>query len=94
MKKSLDKFKTLSTKGIFDPIPLLMEVQFDLVPRKNGAWLMCINYKALNNIPVMNQYPLPRIYDFLDYLKDAKFFTKLDLKSKYHQIPIESLDVW
>ena len=55
---------------------------------------MCINYRSLNKILVKNKYPLPRIDKLTDYLKNAKFFMKLDLKSRYHQIPIESTDVW
>ena len=55
---------------------------------------MCIDYEALNNILVKNKYPLPRINELIDYLKGSKFFTKLDLKSEYHQILIESTDVW
>ena len=43
---------------------------------------------------VKNKYPLPRIDELIDNMKGAKFFTKLDLKSGYHQIPIESIDVW
>ena len=55
---------------------------------------MCINYRALNKISVKNIYPLPWIDELIGNLKGAKFFTKLDLKSRYHQIPIESTDVW
>ena len=55
---------------------------------------MCIDYRALNKISVKNKYTLPRIDELIDNLKGAKFFTKLDLKSGYHQIPIESIDVW
>ena len=55
---------------------------------------MCINYRALNKILVKNRYPLPWIDEIIDNLKGAKSFTKLDLKLGYHQIPIESTDVW
>ena len=55
---------------------------------------MCIDYQALNKISVKNKYPLPWIDELIDNLKGAKFFTILDLKSGYHQIPIESTDVW
>ncbi|XP_020080879.1 uncharacterized protein LOC109704544 [Ananas comosus] len=48
-----------------------------LVPKKDGGWRMCIDYRAW--------YPLPRIDDLLDQLKHARYFTKLDLKSSYHQ---------
>ena len=54
---------------------------------------MCIEYLALNKILVKNRYPLPRIDELIDILKGDKFFTKLDLKLGYHQIPLESTDV-
>ena len=54
---------------------------------------MCIDYQALNKILVKNRYPLPRIDELIDSLKGAKFFTKLDLKSRYCQITIEPIDV-
>ena len=54
---------------------------------------MCIGYQDLNEILVKNIYPLPRIDELIDNMKGAKFFTKPDLKSGYHQIPIESTNV-
>jgi hypothetical protein len=65
-----------------------------LVQKKDGTWRLYINYRALNKITVENRYPTPRIEDLLDQLKGAKFFNKIDLKSSYHQVPIESIDIW
>jgi hypothetical protein len=65
-----------------------------LVQKKDGTWRLCIDYKALNKITVRNRYPIPRIDDLLDQLKGEKFFNKIDLKSGYHQVPIEPTTVW
>ena len=55
-----------------------------MVPKKDGGWRMCVDYRALNKISVKNRYPLPRIEDLIDQLQPAMFFSKLDLKSGYH----------
>jgi hypothetical protein len=65
------------------------------VQNKDETWRLCIDYRALNKIIVRKRYPILRIDDhILDQLKGAKFFSKIDLKSGYHQVPIEPTDVW
>jgi hypothetical protein len=54
---------------------------------------MCIDYQNLNAVTVKNKYPLPRIDDLLDQLKDTKFFSKIDLRSGYHQMKIRPDDI-
>ena len=56
-------------------------------------WSLCIDYKSLNKITFRNWYPIPRIDDLLERLKGGNFFSKIDLKSCYHQVPIEPTDV-
>ncbi|XP_019097803.1 PREDICTED: uncharacterized protein LOC109131369, partial [Camelina sativa] len=53
----------------------------------------CINYRGLNRVTVKNKYPLPRIHELLDQLRGATWFSKVDMASGYHQIPIEEADV-
>jgi len=65
-----------------------------LVQKKDGTWRLCIDYRALNKITVRNRYPIPWIDDLLDQLKGEKYFSKINLKSGYHQVPIEPSDVW
>jgi len=54
---------------------------------------MCIDYQNLNAVTLKNKYPLPRIDDLLDQLRNAKFFSKIDLRSRYHQMKIRTKDI-
>jgi hypothetical protein len=58
------------------------------VEKKYGTKRICIDYRMLNSMTIKNKYPLPRIEDLLDRLKKAKFFSKIDLRSGYHQMKI------
>jgi hypothetical protein len=59
-----------------------------MVPKKDGTWRMCVNYRALNKITMKKKYPLTRIDDLLDKLKNVVYFTKLDLRISYHHIRV------
>ena len=61
--------------------------------KKDGSMRMCIDYRNLNAMTVKNKYPLPRIDDLLDQLRNAKFFSKIDLRSWYHQMKIRTEDI-
>jgi hypothetical protein len=58
------------------------------VEKKYGTKRICIDYRMLNSMTIKNKYPLPRVEDLLDRLKKAKFFSKIDLRSGYHQMKI------
>ena len=54
---------------------------------------LCIDYRKLNRVTVRNKYPLPRIEDLFDQLQGAQVFSKIDLRSSYHQLKIKTTDV-
>jgi len=90
LKKQLADY---TEKGFIQPSESLYGAPVIFVKKKDGSLRLCIDYRALNKMMIRNKYPLPRIDDLLDQVNDAKYFTKLDLKSGYHQIRIAEDDV-
>ena len=88
------QIQKLLQKGHIRPSSSPCGISIVLVWKKYGTWWLYIDYRALNKIIVQNRYPIPRIDDLLDQLRGAKFFNKIDLKSGYHQVPIEQTKVF
>lgn len=89
LKKQLD---TLLAQGFIRPSKSPWGAPVLFVPKKNGKFRLCIDYRALNKLTVKNRYPIPRIEDLLDQLRGAKFFSKIDLCSGYHRVKLAEAD--
>ena len=61
--------------------------------KKDGSFRMCIDYRQLNKVTIKNKYPIPCIDDLFDPLQGACVFSKIDLRSGYHQLKIWAADV-
>ena len=90
LKKTL---ADLGTHGFARPSKSPFGAPVLFVKKKDGSMRMCVDYRALNKITIKNRYPLPRIDELLDRVQGSKVFSKIDLRSGYHQIRIAEKDI-
>jgi len=85
--------KELSDKGFIRPSASPWGAPVIFVDKKDGTQRMCVDYRSLNEVTIKNKYPLPRIDDLFDQLRGACVFSKIDLRSGYHQLKIRNTDI-
>src|SRR5580765_5440115 len=90
LKGQLDN---LTSKGFIRPSVSPWGAPVLLVKKKDGKSRLCVDFRQLNKVTIKNRYPLPRIDDLMDQLRGAVVFSKIDLKSGYHQIRVKDADI-
>jgi ribonuclease HI len=90
LKAELD---SLLEKGFIRPSASPWGSPALFVPKKDGTQRLCVDYRTLNAVTIKNKYPLPRIDDLMDQLRQAKYFSKIDLRSGYHKMKIRPEDI-
>ncbi|GKB92049.1 putative reverse transcriptase domain-containing protein [Tanacetum coccineum] len=93
MKELSDQLKELSDKGFIRPSSSPWGAPVLFVKKKDGSFRMCIDYQELNKLTVKNRYPLPRIDDLFDQLQGSSVYSKIDLRSGYHQLRVREEDI-
>ncbi|GJT93324.1 putative reverse transcriptase domain-containing protein [Tanacetum coccineum] len=87
------QLEELQDKGFIQPSLSPWGAPVLFVKKKDGSFSMCIDHRELNKLTVKNRYPLPRIYDLFDQLQGSQFFSKIDLRSGYHQLRVHEDDI-
>ncbi|GKE87256.1 putative reverse transcriptase domain-containing protein [Tanacetum coccineum] len=93
MKELSEQLQELSDKGFIRPISSPWGAPVLFVKKKDGSFRICIDYQELNKLTVKNPYPLLRIDDLFDQLQGSRIYSKIDLRSGYHQLRVREQDI-
>ncbi|GKF57638.1 putative reverse transcriptase domain-containing protein, partial [Tanacetum coccineum] len=93
MKELAKQLQELSDKGFIRPSSSPWGALVLFVKKKDRSFCMCIDYHELNKLTVKNRYPLPRIDDLFDQLQGSSVYSKIDLRSGYHQLRVREEDI-
>ncbi|GKE60069.1 putative reverse transcriptase domain-containing protein, partial [Tanacetum coccineum] len=93
MEELSGQLKELQDKGFIRPSSSPWGAPVLFVKKKDGSFRMCIDYRDLNKMTIKNLYPLPRIDDLFDQLQGSHYFSKIDLRSRYHQLRVHEDDI-
>ncbi|XP_063938038.1 uncharacterized protein LOC135147914 [Daucus carota subsp. sativus] len=93
MKELATQLQDLLDKGVIRPSVSPWGAPVLFVKKKDGSMRLCIDYRELNKLTIKNKYPLPRIDDLFDQLKGATCFSKIDLRTGYHQLKVKPEDI-
>ncbi|GJU58126.1 putative reverse transcriptase domain-containing protein [Tanacetum coccineum] len=93
MKELSKQLQELSDKGFIRPSSSAWGAPVLFVKKKDESFRMCIDYHELNKLTVKNHYPLPRIDDLFDQLQGSSIYSKIDLRSGYHQLRVREQDI-
>ncbi|GJR23997.1 putative reverse transcriptase domain-containing protein [Tanacetum coccineum] len=93
MQELSNQLQELSDRGFIRPSTSPWGAPVLFVKKKDGSFRMCIDYRELNKLTVKNRYPLPRIDDLFDQLQGSSVYSKIDLRSGYHQLRVRDEDI-
>ncbi|GKB92396.1 putative reverse transcriptase domain-containing protein [Tanacetum coccineum] len=93
MQELSDQLQELADRGFIRPSTSPWGAPVLFVKKKDGSFRMCIDYRELNKLTIKNRYPLPRIDDLFDQLQGSSVYSKIDLRSGYHQLRVRDEDI-
>ncbi|XP_057960665.1 uncharacterized protein LOC131152809 [Malania oleifera] len=93
LKELKEQLQELLDKGFIWPSVSPWGAPVLFVRKKDGSMRLCIDYREINKVTIKNKYPLPRIDDLFDQLQGTQIFSKIDLRSGYHQVKVRAEDV-